>query len=65
MRAAGVAIKITLTHPDIAALVTPLYAKRKEGIFNFLFFSTLFLRRIERVVQRSTDRVSQLYDIMQ
>ena len=50
------------THPDIAALVTPLSASRIEGI---LFSLTLFLYPLsaegeERVVQRSADRVSRL-----
>ncbi|AYL97707.1 hypothetical protein HYN43_021485 [Mucilaginibacter celer] len=30
-----------VTHPDIAALVTLLYAARKEGVFSFIFL-TLF-----------------------
>jgi hypothetical protein len=34
-----------LTHPDIAALVTPLYASRKEGLD---FFLTLFAAKPER-----------------
>jgi hypothetical protein len=45
---------------DIAALVTPLYAPRKEGISTFFSF-TLFAAKPERVVQRSVDRVSQLW----
>jgi hypothetical protein len=30
-------LNAVLTHPDIAALVTPLYAPRKEGISTFFY----------------------------
>jgi hypothetical protein len=50
---------IVFTHPDIAALVTPLYASVKRGII-FFIFPALFTQRVERVVERSKDRVSQL-----
>jgi len=48
-----------LTHPDIAALVTPLSASRIEGI-PFFFSYPLCGKAAERVVQRSVDRVSRL-----
>jgi len=48
------------THPDVAALVTPLSASRIEGIF--LSFSPSLRLVAERVVQRSVDRVSQFCD---
>jgi len=38
------------THPDIAALVTPLSASRIEGIAFFVFFSTLFPAKPKRGV---------------
>jgi len=47
------------THPDIAALVTPLYASVKRG-FCFLFSFPLCGEAGARVVQRSADRVSRL-----
>ncbi|RAV50077.1 hypothetical protein DIU36_26680 [Mucilaginibacter rubeus] len=49
------------THPDIAALVTPLYASVKEGAEkekNLIFLNPLCGKGEERVVQRSVDRVS-------
>ncbi|NOW96513.1 hypothetical protein FHW89_003186 [Mucilaginibacter sp. SG564] len=66
--------RVVSTHPDIAALVTPLSASRIEGVFiffrshlagaerlqMFLFFlDPLFAAGEERVVQRSVDRVSR------
>jgi len=44
------------THPDDATLVDPLSALRKEGKKNK---NPLFMRSIERVVERSNDRVSK------
>jgi hypothetical protein len=35
-----------LTHPDIAALVTPLYAARKEGMGS-RFFAALYACQID------------------
>jgi hypothetical protein len=53
------------THPNIAALVDPLFAfggKRVSFVFVFSFCFLVFLPSIllakERVVQRSADRVS-------
>jgi hypothetical protein len=51
------------THPDIAALVTPLSASRIEGIFNSFFLYPLCGKAAERVVQRSVDGVSLLCDL--
>ena len=53
-----------LTHPDIASLVDPLFAARKEGVplsrNNFYTFQNpLYAKGEERVVERSKDRVSQ------
>ncbi len=45
-----------LTHPDIAALV-PLFASQRGGFFTTYLLSA---KGEERVVQRSTDRVSKL-----
>ena len=54
-------IKRLSTHPDIAALVTPLSASRIEGISIFYnsFLHPLCGEAGERVVQRSADRVSR------
>jgi len=50
------------THPDVAALVTPLSASRIEGIFA-CFPYPLSGEAEERVVQRSVDRVSRFCDL--
>ena len=47
------------THPDIAALVTPLSASRIEGL-SFFFLYPLSAAAEERVVKRSEDRVSRI-----
>ena len=48
---------VVSTHPDIAALVTPLCPLGKEGLL--LFPCPLCGQAAERAVQRSVDRVSQ------
>jgi len=55
-------INVDSTHPDIAALATPLFDSRIEGISIFpdSFLNPLCGEAAERVVQRSVDRVSRL-----
>jgi len=52
------------THPDIATLVDPLFAARKEGTVSFMIKfilspNPLYAKGEERVVERSKDRVSE------
>jgi hypothetical protein len=62
MKRHKVEIKQLSIHPNVAALVTPLRLRRKEGIFVF-FLYPLSGEAGERVAQRSVDRVSRLCDL--